>query len=221
MKKNSAKTVLAVLGMMVMTMASNAEPAVSDISLPVPRMEGGKPLMTALKDRQTARSFSPKALPLQVVSDLLWAANGINRADSGKRTAPTALNWQEIDVYVVLEQGAYLYDAKANSLKAVVSGDIRKATGSQGFVATAPVNLVFTADTTKMKGVSAEEQTLLSAADTGYVSQNVYLFCASEGLSTVVRGSFDQKTLAEALKLPGTKKIILAQTVGYPAAEAR
>ena len=184
-------------------------------------MEGGKTLMAALKDRQSSRAFSAKPLPLQVLSDLLWAADGINRPDSGKRTAPSAMNWQEIDVYVILEGGAYLYDAKANSLQAVAKGDVRKAAGAQGFVATAPVNLVFAADATKMKKASAENQALLSAADTGYISQNVYLFCASEGLATVVRGSFDQTILATALNLPVTKKIVLAQTVGYPATETK
>ena len=189
-----------------------------DISLPAPKMDGGKTLMQALKERQTSRAYSPKKLPLQLISDLLWAADGINRADSGKRTAPSTRNWQEIDIYVVLEEGAFLFDAKANSLKAVVKEDIRKMTGTQDFVPTAPVNLVFVADTAKMKGTSPEDQLLYAGADAGFISQNVYLFCASEGLATVVRGLIgDKKTLAEALKLPEGKKIILAQTVGYPA----
>jgi nitroreductase len=189
-----------------------------DISLPVPKTDGGKPLMQTLKERQTSRAYSPKKLPLQLVSDLLWAADGINRANSGKRTAPSTMNWQEIDIYVVLEDGAFLFDAKKNSLKAVSKQDLRKMTGTQDFVPTAPINLVFVADTAKMKGVSSDDQILYAGADVGFISQNVYLFCASEGLATVVRGLIgDKKALADALKLSDGKKIILAQTVGYPA----
>jgi SagB-type dehydrogenase family enzyme len=179
-------------------------------------MEGGKPLMQALKNRQSVRSFSAKKLPVQVLSDLLWAAAGINRPDSGKRTAPSARNWQEVEIYAIMEEGAYLYDAKANTLRAVAKGDLRKLTGSQDFVTVAPLNLVYVADTTKMKGASPEDQPLYLGADTGFIGQNVYLFCASEGLATVVRGSVDRKALAEALKLPEQKKVTLAQTVGYP-----
>ena len=188
-----------------------------DISLPAPKMDGGKTLMQSLKERQTSRAYSPKKLPLQLISDLLWAADGINRADSGKRTAPSTRNWQEIDIYVVLEEGAFLFDAKENTLKAIVKQDLRKMTGTQDFVSTAPMNLVFVADTDKMKGASPDDQLLYAGADTGFISQNVYLFCASEGLATVVRGLIgDKKALAEVLKLPEGKKIILAQTVGYP-----
>ncbi len=189
-----------------------------DISLPAPKTDGGKPLMQALKERQTSRAYSPKKLPLQTISDLLWAADGINRADSGKRTAPSTRNWQEIDIYVVIEEGAFLFDAKTNTLKAVVKQDLRKMTGTQDFVSIAPMNLVFVADIEKMKGTSPEDQLLYAGADTGFISQNIYLFCASEGLATVVRGLIgDKKALAEALKLPETKKVILAQTIGYPA----
>jgi SagB-type dehydrogenase family enzyme len=189
-----------------------------DITLPAPKMEGGKPLMQALKERQTSRAYDTKKLSVQVLSDLLWAAFGINRQDSGKRTAPSTRNWQEIEIYVVMEEGTYLYEAKENRLKAVAGGDLRKMTGTQDFVAPAPVNLVFVADTSKMKKTSLEDQLLYAGADTGFISQNVYLFCASEGLATVVRGLIgDKKALSDALKLTEEKKIILAQTVGYPA----
>ena len=199
-----------------LTAAEPLQP-LTDISLPAPRMEGGKPLMAVLKSRQSSRTFSDKPVQPQVLSDLLWAAAGINRADTGKRTAPSARNWQEVDVYVVLPDGAYVYDAKANSLKAVVKGDIRKQTGLQPFVATAPVNLVYVADPAKMKGANPEDQALYYGADTGFISQNVYLFCASEGLATVVRGLVDRSALAKALNLPDSLKIVLTQTVGYPA----
>jgi SagB-type dehydrogenase family enzyme len=213
----SMKTLSVVFSVMMLAFASWAGAQdLQDISLPAPRMEGGKPLMQALKERQTSRSFSTKKLPVQVLSDLLWAAAGINRPDSGKRTAPSARNWQEVQVYAIMEDGAYLYDAKANILKAIAKGDLRKLTGSQDFVASAPLNLVFVADTTRMKGSSAEDQALYMGADTGFISQNVYLFCASEGLATVVRGMVNRKPLAKALNFPENIKIILAQTVGYP-----
>jgi SagB-type dehydrogenase family enzyme len=185
------------------------------IELPKPKMEGGKPLMEALKERKTSRAFSSEKLPLQVLSNLLWAANGINRPD-GKRTAPTAMNKQEIDVYVTMAEGLYLYDAKANKLDCILAQDIRAATGKQPFVKDAPVNLLFVADYAKMGNMPDEQKNFYAATDTGYVSQNVYLFCASEGLATVVRGYVDKPACQAAMKLPETKKIILAQTVGYP-----
>jgi SagB-type dehydrogenase family enzyme len=198
-----------------------AGPELSDITLPAPHMEGGKPLMQVLKERQSTRSFSAKKLPVQVLSDLLWAAAGINRPDSGKRTVPSARNWQEVEVYVVMEEGAYRYDAKANSLRVVAKGDLRKLTGVQEFVASAPLNLVYVADTAKMTGAAPEDQALYMGADTGFMAQDVYLFCASAGCAAVVRGSVDRKALAEALKLPETKKVTLAQTVGYPEAPGK
>ena len=211
-------TMLAVAVVMISS-AYGAEVQESrDIALPAPRMAGGKPLLQALKERQTTRAFSPQKLPPQLLADLLWAANGINRPDSGKRTTPSTMNWQEISLYVILADGAYLYDAKANRLQAVAKADLRKLTGTQDFVPSAPLNLVYVADTTKMQGVPSEDQNLYAGADTGFISQNVYLFCASEGLVTVVRGLIgDKKALAEALHLAAGQKIILAQTVGYPA----
>ena len=196
---------------------AETDTSLADIRLPPPRMKGGKPLMTALKDRQSTRAFSAKPLPMQVVSDLLWAAFGINRPDSGKRTAPSARNWQEIDIYVVLPEGVYRYDAKANMLRVLVQGDLRHFTGTQKFVATAPLNLVYVADPSKMRGASAENMAMYYGADTAFISQNVYLFCASKGLATVVRGLVDRKALAEALNLPDSLKIVFAQTVGYHA----
>lgn len=211
------KTTLCAITATMLALASWASAAeLADIPIPPPRTDGGMPLMQALRERQSARTFSPKALPDQVLADLLWAAFGINRKDTGKRTAPSARNWQEIDVYVVMEHGAYLYDAKANTLQAVAGGDLRKLTGPQAFVATAPLNLVYAADTARMAGSAPEDQALYSGADVGFICQNVYLYCASEGLATVVRGMVDREALAKALNLPGEKKIILAQTVGYP-----
>ena len=185
------------------------------VELPKPQMTGGRPLMEVLKDRHSARSYSERALPPQVLSDMLWAACGVNRPD-GRRTAPTARNMQQIDVYVALPDGLYLFDAKAHALKLVVAKDLRALTGSQGFVAGAPVNLVFVADYARMGGGSDEGKRFYAATDTGYVSQNVYLYCASEGLNTVVRGMVDRGPLAEAMGLRPEQHIVLAQTVGYP-----
>ena len=214
---NRITTAILSLGMAALSLVKWASAAeLADIPLPSPRMDGGMPLMRALKERQSARAFSPKALPDQVLADLLWASFGINRPDTGKRTAPSARNWQEVDVFAVTENGAYLFDAKANVLRGVAAGDLRKLTGAQGFVGTAPLNLVFAADSARMTGSSPEDQALYMGADVGFISQNVYLFCASEGLATVVRGMVDRDALAKALNLPAYKNIILAQTVGYP-----
>jgi SagB-type dehydrogenase family enzyme len=186
------------------------------IGLLKPQMDGGKPLMQALKERKTSREFSSEKLPLQTLSNMLWAANGINRPDSKKHTAPTAMNCQEIDIYVALADGLYLYDANSNILQPVLAEDIRAATGPQPFVKDAPVNLVFVSDYSKMKRGSDEDRAFYSATDTGFISQNVYLYCASEGLATVVRAYVDKPALAKVMKLRDNQKIILAQTVGYP-----
>lgn len=185
------------------------------IQLPKPQTDGGKPLMQALSERKTSREFSTQELPDQVLSNLLWAAFGINRPD-GKRTAPTAMNQQEIDIYVATAKGLFLYDANANALIPVLKEDIRAKTGGQPFVATAPVNLVYVADYAKMTRGSDEDKDFYSAADTGFIAQNVYLFCASEGLATVVRGYVNKPALAKAINLRPDQKITLAQTVGYP-----
>jgi SagB-type dehydrogenase family enzyme len=194
---------------------ANSASEIKTIELPKPQMTGGKPLMDVLKERKSGRQFSGEKLPMQVLSNMLWAANGVNRPD-GKRTAPTARNRQEIDVYVAMEDGLYLYDAKENTLVGILAEDIREKTGKQPFVKDAPVNLIFAADYAKMGDGPAEQKDFYAAVDTGYVSQNVYLFCASEGLATVVRGMVDREPLAEVMKLRSEQKIILAQTIGYP-----
>jgi SagB-type dehydrogenase family enzyme len=193
-----------------------AEQQLKSLQLAAPQTDSGRPLMQVLKDRSTSRSFSARKLPPQVLSNLLWAAFGINRPESGHRTAPSAMDRQEIDIYVATAEGLYVYEAKTHVLQPVLAGDIRDMTGRQPFVADAPVNLVYVADLGRMGKASKEEQDLYSAADTGFVSENVYLFCASEGLATVVRGSIDRETLAKAMRLRPDQKIILAQTVGYP-----
>jgi SagB-type dehydrogenase family enzyme len=191
------------------------------IKLPPPETEGGKPLMQALKERRSTREFADRPLPRQVLSNLLWAANGVNRPETGKRTAPSARDWREIDIYLVIAEGVYRYDAGTHTLERVAGGDPRKHTGVQDFVAMAPINLVYVADLGRMSGAGADEKALYSATDTGFIAQNVYLYCASAGLATVVRGSVDREALGAALGLAGNRKIILAQSVGYPAGSAR
>jgi SagB-type dehydrogenase family enzyme len=186
------------------------------LELPPPETSGGKPLMQALKERHTSRNFSPEKLSPQMLSNLLWAAFGVNRPEAGKRTAPSAMNWQEIDIYVATADGLYVYDAKGNKLDPVLKEDVRGATGTQGFVKEAPVDLVYVANLAKTGRANAEDTALYNGADTGLIAQNVYLFCASEGLATVVRGSVDRQALATVMKLRPDQKITLAQTVGYP-----
>ena len=186
------------------------------IQLPKPQMDGGRPLMQVLKDRSSSREFNSQKLPLQVLSNLLWAACGVNRPDSGKRTAPSAVNWQEIDVYVATADGLYLYNAKPLLLKTVLAEDIRALAGLQAFVKDAPINLIYVADLSRISRGTNEEKDFFSAADTGFIAQNVYLFCASEGLATIVRASIDKPTLGKRMKLGPDQRITLSQTVGYP-----
>ncbi len=195
----------------VLLLAQDLKP----IELPPPQTEGGKPLMQALKERKSSREFSSRPLPAQVLSNLLWAAFGVNRPD-GRRTAPSASNLQEIDIYVALAEGLYLFDAKAHRLNPVLAEDLRAATGTQAFVAQAPVNLVYVADYARMGNRPEQTKTVYSWADTGFIAQNVYLFCASEGLATVVRASIDREKLAAQMKLRPERRIVLAQSVGYP-----
>ena len=187
------------------------------IQLPEPQTEIGKPLMQALKLRQSSRSFDTELLPLQEISNILWAADGINRPESGKRTSPSARNWQEIDVYAVTKDGAFLYNAKQNSLLPVAKGDIRGLCGLQDFVASAPLNLVYVSDYSRINSNDNDEIKLMwTTAAAGFCVQNVYLYCASQGLSVVVRGLINKSKLSEALALSPDQKIILSQTVGYP-----
>ena len=186
------------------------------IKLPPPKTAGGMSLLEALKLRQSQRAFSPQPLSEQTLSTLLWAACGVNRTDSGKRTAPTAVNWQEIDVYVAKADGLFRYDAKAHALQPVLSEDIRARAGKQDFMKTAPAVLIYVSDCAKITGPAKEQQDFFSATDTGFVSQNVYLCCAAEGLATVVVAWVDKPALAAAMKLRPEQKVILCQPVGYP-----
>jgi SagB-type dehydrogenase family enzyme len=185
------------------------------IKLPDPKLDQSKSLAQALKDRKTSREYSSGDLSPQTLSNLLWAAFGINRAD-GKRTAPSAYNKQEIDVYVTTAKGAYLYDAKANTLVPVTSEDLRTLTGTQSYFKDAAINLVYVADLTKMNEAEENIKMLLAATDTGFIAENVYLFCATEGLANVFRAGMDKQKLGAALKLRPEQRITFAHTVGMP-----
>lgn len=182
------------------------------IQLPPPQKTGGMPLMEALAKRATGRSFATNDLSFQQISSLLWAGFGINRPD-GRRTAPSAMNFQETDIYVLLKQGAYVYNAASNQLVQIVAEDIRELGGSQSFVKDAPVTLVYVADLAKCGNNDGGRNT--ANVDVGYISQNVYLFCASEGLVTGARGSVSRQALSQRLKLRPDQLIVLGQSVGY------
>jgi SagB-type dehydrogenase family enzyme len=192
----------------------DARPA---IKLPSPDKRGGLPLMQAIAKRRSSREFARKPLPLPVLSGLLWAAFGVNRRDGG-RTAPSAINAQEIDVYVALPDGAYLYDAKRHSLQLVASNDLRRVTGYQDFVDEAPLDLVYVADHSRMKLVPAGSRESYAFAAAGGIAQNVYLYAASCGLATVIRAWIDRAAIADALGLTHDQQVLLSQTVGYPKA---
>ncbi len=187
MNKLSFRTIsFLIIVLFIFTTFTSAQ-ELKPIKLLEPQLNSGKLLMQALKVRSSSREYSSKSLPLQVLSNMLWAAWGINRPESGKHTAPSASNRQEIDVYVSTADGLYLYEAKEHMLQPVLAEDIRAATGTQKFVGEAPVNLIFVADLSKMGGSSDDRKLLTANADVGFISQNVYLFCASEGLANVVR----------------------------------
>ncbi len=191
-----------------------------DIALPAPDKSGGKPLMQALNERQTTRSYTKDSLSLQQLSDLLWAGFGINRPEQGKRTAPSAMNWQEIDLYVMLPGGSYIYIPESHSLKFLNNKDLRKETGSQDFVADAALNILYVADLGKRGKKEGQEvkdsELFMTYADAAFIAQNIYLFCASANLGCVVRGSVPENNLASELGLRPNQRIIMAHTVGVP-----
>jgi len=200
----------------VLFLAGIASAAAQEIvKLPAPKMEGGMPLMQALKERRSGREFSSEKLPIEIVSNLLWAAWGVNRPD-GHRTAPSARNMQEIDVYVALSDGLFLYEPKQHQLQKILAEDIRGATGTNPYVKDAAVNLVYVADPARGNLTDPTAIEFYTGADTAFLAQNVYLFCASEKLEVVVRGSIDRPALAKLMKLRPDQKITLAQSVGFP-----
>jgi SagB-type dehydrogenase family enzyme len=188
-----------------------------DVTILVPpQTDGGMPLMKALKNRKTSREFSGKELTAQQLSNLLWAACGINRPEEKKRTAPSAMNYQEVDVYIATAKGLFLYNPEKHNLLQILNEDIREKTGKQDFVKTAPLTLIFVADYSKMAKADEKTKESYAMADAAFISENVYLFCASEDLATGVRAWIDKDVLAKAMKLSPARHIILAQCVGFP-----
>lgn len=185
------------------------------IALPPPRRTGGKPLIDALALRRSTREYSERTLPPQVMSDLLWAAFGINRP-SGDRTAPYWRHIMVVDVYAATADGVWLYDPKSHALVPHSAADIRALTGQQDFVGTAPLNLIYVAHGERMQDISADDRRLYASVDSGFIGQNVYLFCASEGLATVFRGALDTAKLGKTMQLGAGQFVTFAQTVGYP-----
>jgi nitroreductase len=207
---------LASISIIFMSLPSIAQ----DIKLVKPDKSGGIPLMQALNNRTSSREYDNRKLTDEQLSGLLWAAWGINRPEEGKHTAPSSNNKQEMQVYVALESGLYLYVPESHLLKQIHNRDIRKSTGKQDFVEIAAVNLVFVSDLIKAGVTNPEkagpEALNTSAINTGFMAQNVYLYCASEKLACVVRGWMDTPELAKAMELAPHQRIIVSQTVGYP-----
>ncbi len=193
--------------------------ALAVMSLPPAQTAGGLPLMETLRLRHSARAFRPQALTPQELSDLLWAACGLNRQAEGGRTAPSAMNAQEVDLYVALPQGLYRYAPKEHALQLTLAEDVRRVTGYQDFVDAAPLDLIFVADHSRMKIVPAAMRESYASVAAGAMAQNVYLYCASAGLATVVRAWFDRQALTEAMGLTPDQQLLLTQTVGWPALE--
>ena len=185
------------------------------IKLLQPDLKSGKLLMQALKDRKSSRDFSKKELSNKLLSNLLWAGFGVNRKD-GKHTAPSAINSQNILIYVAMKDGVYKYIPSENMLIQVFGKDIRKEIGFQSFLGVAPVVLIFVADFEPLRRMKKEDKLFYSIANTGYISQNIYLYCASENLATVAVGWAKRDYLVETLKLDKNHQVMLIQPVGFP-----
>jgi len=185
------------------------------VPLPAPKWERNATLQQALRDRQTVRDFSGEPISRETLSGLLWAGFGINRPGTGHRTAPSAMNSQEVDVYVALPEGVFVYDPKANELKPVLGQDVRGKTTGQACATNSAAVILFVADFTKQTKARPESKELYATFDAGCIVQNIYLYCASEKLGAVVY-DLDRKALGEALKLRPDQHVIMAQAVGVP-----
>jgi SagB-type dehydrogenase family enzyme len=214
MKTLSSMLILGVLAACLADRVTRAE-SLEPIPLPPPQKDGGVPLMQALNARMSTKEFADKAVSRDHLANLLWAAFGINRPESGKRTAATAANCQDIQVYVVFEQAAYVYDAEKHCLTPVVDRDIRPLAATQDYAQVAPINLVYVSDYSKMADRFQEKKPIYAAFHAGSISQNVYLYCASAGLACVVRDGVDRDGLKKALNLSEHQVIVMAQSVGY------
>jgi SagB-type dehydrogenase family enzyme len=215
LKINSMKIIslfFVTIFMSLIAMCQDLQP----IKLLPPQLDKGKNLMQSLSDRQSNREFADKKLSQQDLSNLLWAANGVNRVKEQKHTAPTAMNHQEVDIYVFLEEGVYLYDPHEMVLNPVVKGDYRATAGTQDFVKTAPVNLVYVSDYARMGSGTDEGKATYAPADAAFIGQNVYLFCSAFSFNCVFRGSVNKEAVAKLLNLRPGQHVQFAQTVGFP-----
>lgn len=200
-------------------LAGAAEPSPADfVDLPKPNMDGGRPLMQVLHDRKSTREFNSEPICKEHLSNMLWAGFGINRPETGQRTAPCTMNLRSVEIYVATTEGAYRYDAEKHRLEVLCREDVRHLTGGQDYVKTAAVALIYVSDQAKFASkAQPAERDFYSAADTGFIGQNVYLYCASESLGCVVHMAGDRAALGEKLKLRPEQKIVLVESVGHPA----
>jgi SagB-type dehydrogenase family enzyme len=208
------------------SISQDAKSTAKIIQLPAPQTDGGKPLMQALKERKSTRGgFGPEQkLSMQTLSNLLWAADGVNRPE-GHRTAPSAVDWQNIDIYAATADGVFLYDAAKNALKVVLEQDVRATCGLDGaagssmkqdFAKTAPVSLVYVANLAKTKAMNYGGENVglwWSAVGVGAIAQNVYLYCASENLACILRAMVDAAKITEVFKLGPDQKVMLTSTI--------
>jgi len=215
-KMTGVLVLLSFVLMMTLVMSTASAQDFTTIKLSPPETDNGKPLMQVFKERKSDREFADTKLTLQDLSNLLWAADGITRQD-GKRTAPSARNVQEYDIYVIMEQGVYVYEPKNHELVPVVEGDYRKSAGVQAYVAAAPVDLMYVADLSKITWMPDKTAKLsIAYIDVGFIAENVALFCASEGFVSVPRLNMDTDKLAQIMRLNTDQKVILSTSVGYP-----
>jgi nitroreductase len=205
------RTLIPLLALLLSLSASAALRA-QDIMLPAPQKTGGVPLMEALARRATGKDFdATRELSTQQLANLLWAGFGVNRPD-GRRTAPSASNAQEIEIYVLMKQGSYVYDAANHKLRRVAATDLRALGGRLD----APVTLIYVADLSRRTSGTVESRQNIANINSGFISENVYLYCASEGLATGYRGGYDRQILPAKLKLRPDQALVAAQSVGYP-----
>ncbi len=198
---------------------ASAQPLLSPIELPTPRPDFGVSLAKALWARRSTREFdASRKLPPSVLSELLWCAYGVNRPATADRTAPSWRHARETEIFAAMAEGVWRYDPVAHRLLPHLARDIRAETGVQDFVGTAPLDLVYVSDAEHLGDLTPGERYRVASADTGFIGQNVYLYCAAEGLATVFRGSLDTKRLARTLGLGPTQFVTFSQTVGYPKA---
>ncbi|HEX2943832.1 MAG TPA: SagB/ThcOx family dehydrogenase [Rhodopila sp.] len=194
-------------------------PSDGPLPLPSPRSAFGQSLSTALRNRHSVRTFdTARNIPLQQLSELLWCACGVNRPDSGGRTAPSWRDAREVEIFISAKPGVWRYDAVANQLLPHLKSDIRPLTATPDLVAGAPIELIYVGHRDHLASLPREDQYRVASTDSGFIAENIYLYCASEGLATVFRTSFDHSPLVRALRLDHRAFVTFVQSVGYPAA---